>query len=233
MKKIAYTIICIFGMLSANAQVKVEYSAGYGCYKMSDMKGELGSILTELKTQYPLDIAITDNFPNYVTHSIGVSYILSKHELGANLTYQTTAGRLAYSDYSGVLVDKLTLNAYRIGLCYRYHFHQFKLSEKASISFYGELSPGIAFSNLKSKGYIKVDNTSIDLDDKYRIASDMVGFSVLPQIGGSLSLPYGIGIQGSAGYDFNMGESTKHNKDIKADWSGFRISGGISYLLPF
>lgn len=221
-------------MLSANAQINVEYSVGYGTYKMSEMNVELENVLIKLKKQYPLDIAITDKFPNYVIHCIGVSYLLSKHELGVNLAYQTTAGRLAYSDYSGVLVDKLTVNAYRVGVCYRYHFYQFKLSEKTNISFYGELSPELMLTNLKSKGYVKVDNAAkIDLEDNCLITSDMVGFAVLSQIGGSLSLPYGVGIHCSAGYDFDMIESPIKNKDIKVDWSGFRFSGGVSYLLPF
>lgn len=233
MKKIIYIIICIFASISANAQLKIEYSAGYGSYKMDDMKSQLTNIQTELKKQYPFDFAITDNFPSYVTHNLGVTYQLNKHEFGANLTYLTTAGRLAYSDYSGEIVDKLTLNAYRIGLLYRYHFYKIGISDKTNISFYGELSPAMTLTDLKTKGHIKVGNEQKDLDDKYKLDSDMTSFSVLPQLGINLNLPYGIGVHLSGGYDIDMGASMKQNKDAKVNWSGLRIGGGVSYKLPF
>lgn len=231
-KYIIFILICI-SSISANAQFKIEYSVGYGSYKMDDMKGQLSNIQTELKKQYPFDIAITDNFPNYVIHNFGIAYMQDKHEFGANLTYQTTAGRLAYSDYSGEIVDKLSLNAYRIGLLYRYHFYQIEFSDKTNISFYGELSPGMTLNSLKTKGHVKVGNDQKDLDDRYKLNSNMVGFSVLPQLGVNLNLPYGIGVHLSGGYDVDMGASLKGNKDVKVDWSGLRISGGISYQLPF
>lgn len=233
MKKTIYLIICLLITILANAQLKIEYSAGYGSYKMDDMKTQLSIIQTELKKQYPFDIAITDNFPSYIIQNAGVTFTLNKHEFGGNLTYLTTAGRLAYSDYSGEIVNKLTLNAYRVGLLYRYHFYQIKHRDKTNISFYGELSPGMTLTSLKTKGHVKVGSDQNDLDDKYKLNSDMTGFSVLPQLGVNLNLPHGIDIHLSGGYDIDMGASMKQNKNVKVDWSGLHISGGFSYQLPF
>lgn len=234
MKKTIYTIICLLIAISANAQFKIEYSAGYGSYKMDDMKTQLGNIQTELKKQYPFDITITDNFPSYVTHNAGVTYtLLNKHEFGANMTYLTTAGRLAYSDYSGEIVDKLTLNVYRVGLLYRYHFYQIGIGNKTNISFYGELSPGMTLTSLKTKGHMKVGNEQKDLDDKYKLNSDISSFSILPQLGANFNLPYGIGVHISGGYDIDIGASIEQPKDLKVNWSGLRVGGGVSYKLPF
>ena len=180
---------------SAKSQLKIEYSAGYGDYKMNDMKAELNAIQSDLKQQYPVDIGITDLFPAYVTHHIGATYLLTRHEAGIGFTYLTTAGKLAYSDYSAQLMNKLTLNAYRIGLLYRYHFYQLTVSNTIRLSFYGEVSPGLTFTRLKTKGYIRVGNELENLDDKYLINRNTKGFSALPQAGVNLKLPYGLGIE--------------------------------------
>ncbi|MCD7972019.1 MAG: hypothetical protein LUG18_05030 [Candidatus Azobacteroides sp.] len=224
--------ICLLPF-SVQSQIKIEYSVGYGNYKMDDMQTELINLQNTLKTQYPLDIDIIDNFPGYLTYHIAVIYGMQEHEAGADFTYLTTAGKLAYSDYSGEIMNKLALNAYRIGLLYRYHFYQIGTVNKVNLSFYGEVSPGITFTNVKVKGHIKTNDEFISLDNKYLTGSNITGFSVLPRVGANLRLPYGIGIHVAGGYDFQMGSTLKQNKDVRVDWSGLRLEGGVSYQLPF
>lgn len=231
MKKYIIIIATILLGLSAQAQFKVEYTVGYGDYKMGEMKDLLLDIQSDLKFQYPVDIAITDNFPSYVTHNLGVGYKLSKHEFGTNLTYLTTAGRMAYSDYSGEIVNKLTLNAYRVGAFYRYHFYQIGITNVTKISLFGELSPAITFTDIKTKGHIKVGNEINGLDERYRIRANTTGISILPQIGACLNLPSGLGVHIIAGYDIEMGAKFKQNKNIEVDWSGLRLGIGLSYRL--
>lgn len=231
MKKYILIIFVFILSISANSQIKIEYSVGYGDYKMDDMKPLLGIMEEFVKLKYPLDFATTDNFPNYVTHNIGITYTLKKHEMGANFTYLTTAGRFAYSDYSGEMIYKQILNGYRFGLLYRYHFFQVELGQKVNISFHGELSPGMTFSNFDTKAHIKVNNKLEDIDDEFKMNKhNTTGFSILPQIGANLNLPYGIGIHIAGGYDFEIGAKIK---DYKVDWSGLRLNGGVSYKLPF
>lgn len=233
MKNYILLIFICLPFVAAKSQLKVEYSIGYGQYKMDDMKSYLTELQNSIKSQYPLDVAVIDNFPSYVTHNVGIIYQLEKHGFGTNLTYLTTAGKLAYSDYSGEIMDKLTLNAYRVGLLYRYDFYQIQCGKKTNISFFGQLSPGITLTSLKTKGHIKTGNDQKDIDDKYKLNSNLTGFSVLPQLGVNLNLLYGLGVHISAGYDFEMGSNIKHDNNAKVDWSGLRLQGGISYQLPF
>ncbi|WP_433901951.1 hypothetical protein [Sphingobacterium puteale] len=233
MKKILYTFLFLSIAFISRGQIKVEYSIGYGNYKMEGMKTELIRIQEELKQQFPLSIAITDNFPGYVIHTAGINYKSGRHELGTNFTYLSTAGRLAYSDYSGELVDKINLNAFRIGMVYRSYFHQLALNKNNRLAFFAEVSPGLTFTKTKTKAYTKTAATEIKLDEKYGFNSTSTSLSVLPQLGLKYELPYGLGLHISGGYDIEMEGSLNQNENVKVDWSGVRIGGGFSYLLPF
>lgn len=234
MKKYIFTIIVCLVAISAKTQLKVEYSAGYGNYKMTDLSNEFTQMRDLLIDKYPFDLAIVDNFPGSVTNSVALSYLLKKHEIGLNFTYLTTGSKMVYSDYSGEIENKLTLNAFRLGLLYRYHFYNISIKENLALSFWGELSPALTLSDIKIKGHIKTDNESLELDNASRINSNLTGFSLLPQLGVNLDLPLNLGVHLSAGYDFEMGTKLKkEDKDVKVDWSGFRISAGVSYKLPF
>lgn len=92
-----------------------------------------------------------------MTHSLDATYYLKRHEFGLKGTYMTTGGKISYADYSGKYYEKLTLNGYRVGAMYRYHFLKSKLGN-LPLSFYGELSPAITFTSLKYKALLSFQN---------------------------------------------------------------------------
>ncbi len=234
MNKIFYTILFLCLSVTSRAQIKLEYTVGYGTYSMKSIKAELAQMQEDIKMNLPLDIVITDNFPGYVTHGGGLIFKMKKNEIGANFTYLTTAGRWAYSDYSGELVNKIGLNAYRIGLLYRNHFHTISLREKVNFSFFGELSPGLTMTKAKTENHVIANGDRLELDKRYNIDAKATNFSIMPQLGVNIGLSSGVGVHLSGGYDIEMnGALEKKNRSREVDWTGIRFGGGISYLLPF
>lgn len=228
-KKILFLLISLLWVMNIHGQKRIEYSAGYGEYKMDDMQAALSSIMDNLTSQFPFDIAVISNFPSYINHNAGLMYQLNKHEFGANVGYLSTAGKIAYSDYSGEIMGKLSLNAYRIGLVYRYHVYRVGLSRGTSVTFYGELSPGIIFTKLKSKEHVIVNGQSKDIDNAYNVNSSLTGFSVLPQVGISMNLPYGFGIRVYGGYDIESGSNVKEKKVRRSTGQAFE-SGEVYHI---
>ncbi|MDR2955744.1 MAG: hypothetical protein LBV43_11750 [Prevotella sp.] len=234
MKKHIFLItLFIIITLSAKSQFSVSYSAGYGSYEMGDMKNLLNNMANELGGQLPgIPVKVVDNFPGYVTHNLDLSYRIKRHEFGFRSTYMTTGGKIGYSDYTGEYSGKLTLNGYRIGLNYRYYVPVADFGKSGLLSFFAELSPGITFSNLKSKEYIYLNILEERQDTDDNIDMNANGVSLLPQIGVKWFLTPNIGIHVSGGYDFQLGSYFKYQgvkSNIKSDWSGLRINGGVSF----
>jgi len=232
MKKYILTLLLSIIMVSgAKAQFSVSYSAGYGDYKMNDMKDMMRSMLSSALSEYPqIPFAIVDNFPGYLNHTFDLSYKAGRHEAGIRFSYLTTGGKVAYSDYTGEYSGELTLNGYRIGLNYRFYIPVAETGKSGSVSLFAEMSPGITFSNLKSNEYMRIfthySKASEELDMKAN------GISLLPQVGAKWFITPLIGIHIGGGYDFQLGSRLKYQKQktyIKSDWTGFRFSGGISF----
>lgn len=228
-KYITFLLISVLFAVNIHAQKRIEYSIGYGEYRMTDMQAALTGMMDNLMSQFPFDVAVMSNFPGYITHNFGVTYELNKHEFGVNVGYITTAGKIAYSDYSGEIIGKLSLNAYRIGFVYRYHVYRIGLGSKTSLSFYGELSPGMVLTKLKSKEHVMVGGQLKYIDEPYNVNSTSTGFSLLPQIGINLNLPYRFGLRVHGGYDIETGSKVKEKDGIRIDWSGLRFGGGVSF----
>ncbi len=234
MKKYIFILFlsCIV-VLNAKAQFSAGYSVGYGSYQMDDMKQVLKNMLNELRGQLPdIPVAVVDNFPGYVTHSLDLGYRIKNNEIGLRGTYLTTGGNVAYSDYSGEYSGKLTLNGFRIGLNYRYYIPATDFGKLGSLSLFAELSPGITFSKLKSKEYIRIFDQQENSDEDLNLNAN--GISLLPQIGAKWFINNRIGVHIGAGYDFQLGSHFTYQgvkSTLKSDWSGIRINAGVSVTL--
>lgn len=221
MKKYIVLTLLILSAATIKSQVTISYSAGYGDYNMSKMKDLLQDRLSLISPQ--IDARIVDKFPGYVTHTIDVTFddLKEGHQVGLKFSYLTTGGKTHYSDYSGQYYEKLTLNGYRIAGLYRYTFASLPALKTCKLSFFGELSPGLIFSKLDYEGLMGEEHI------KDNLSSNMTGFTILPQVGANLRLPYGIGIHLTGGYDFEFGSKTVTKE--RANWSGIRLNGGVSY----
>jgi len=228
MKKYISIFLFIVSVHLSVAQVSVTYSLGYGDYKMSDMKDLLNERFSSVKP-FIGKIKVLDNFPGYLTHNIDASYHLKMHEMGVTFTYLTTGGKLGYSDYSGEYEEKMTLKGYRMGLFYRYNFTEISLTNSTAITFFGDISPALIISDLTYNGYLRIGDEITSSEEE--ISGNSTNFSILPQFGIKLKIPYNLSFIISAGYDFNLKGELNNKANTKIDWSGLRAKCGISYTL--
>ena len=77
-----YIILFLVTTLGVNAQFSVSYTAGYGSYKMGDMKKLLESAFQMEQGTMPAGLRIVDNFPAYVTQSVDFTYKRDRMEWG-------------------------------------------------------------------------------------------------------------------------------------------------------
>lgn len=73
---------------------------------MGDVKNLLNTKLQTVNEDLP-SARIVANFPNYMTHSFGLNYVYNQEEFGFQITYLTTGGKIAYSDFSGNIPTNL------------------------------------------------------------------------------------------------------------------------------
>lgn len=227
MKKVTFILFIILFSFQARAQFTVNYSFGYGTYKMNDMQDILKTALDQMNGTYPgLDARIVDNFPGYITHSLDLGYLLKQHEFGLRGSFLTTGGKISRADYSGEYEETLTLTGIQLKLYYRNYFYTSRINNNSSLSLFGELSPGIIFSKMKTGGHLTLDNQTQQMD---QVKVNGTNFSVSPQVGIKYNLTPHIGFLISSGYDFNFGSDVDKLGGNKIDWSGFRVNGGVSY----
>lgn len=214
--------------ITAVAQLNVSYSAGYGSYEMGDMRNMLDQSLSALKNQMPEGIKITDNFPGYITHNIDLAYRLNRHELGLKGSYFSSGGKIAYADYSGRYHEKLLLDAYRVGLMYRFQF----LKAGNLFSLYGELSPGVTFSNLEYDALFELPDYDIkETDPGTELGTIKTGYSLQPMLGIQVHPIRHLFLHAGAGYDVEFGAKFNKNKHLSAEWSGIRLQIGLGITL--
>lgn len=230
-KYIAAALLALSTIMAANAQISIAYSVGYGDYRMDDMQHLLDISLSSLKPHLPLGVRITDRFPGYITHNIDAAYRLKRHEIGLKGTYMTTGGKIAYSDYSGRYYEKLTLNGFRLGMMYRFHFVKTQIGN-LPLSFYGEISPAVTFTDLAYKTLLELPDYDVhETNPNDNVSTKETGFSIQPLIAAQLLLTRNFFISCSGGYDFEFGAklSTTNNM-LRVDWSGFRGNLGTGFV---
>ena len=236
MKKL-FILFCIsFLFIQLKAQVTVNYSLGYGTFKMDDMVDLQKSILKDNSISR-LGIKTLDAFPSNYVHSINIGYRFDyKHEIGLKSSYYTTGGKLSKADYSAEYEMNFILNGYREGLYYRnYFFNKMKNNHRPLFSLFGEISPSILFSEVKQKEIFVVNEgisnedkvVLIDINEKY----NNISLAFLLQIGFKYIVTSHIETEVTFGYDLAPGSRIVELQDEpKTDWSGTRMNLGISYV---
>lgn len=230
MKKIIFTSLFVLTSYCAMAQFSINYSVGYGSYKMGDMKNFVEDMQSYVEGQYPgLKTVIVDNFPAYVTHSLDIGYKYKVHEFGIKGGFYSTGSKISFQDYSGEYEANVLINGYKTGLYYRNYFFNNKIGKKSLLSLFGEISPSAIISRTKITSHLTVFDQLLESE---KTAIHKVDFAVLPQVGVRYNIIPQVGVQLTAGYEVSFGERAyKLDGNPRIDWSGFRASGGITVSL--
>ncbi|MDD4192073.1 MAG: hypothetical protein PHI28_12125 [Mangrovibacterium sp.] len=223
-------VLLVTTSFSVKAQFSISYSAGYGTYAMKDLKTLMRTAYEQMSPALPPGTRITDNFPGYLTHTLDGTYVLKRHEMGLKASYLTTGGIIAYSDYSGKYEEKIIVSGYRIGLLYRFNTFISDIGN-SSLSLFAEFSPAATFSQLKYEASLDFPESGTHEEAPDNLSTNETGWSLQPLLGCRLSVTRHVSFFISTGYDFQFGTRLSTTNDYyRADWSGFRLNGGLTWL---
>lgn len=198
-----------------------EYTAGYGTYKLNDIRSEQNLMLNSY------GLKATDCFPGYITHSVAFGFVSGHHYSGSSFSYITTGGRLHRADYSGSYTVDMILNGYRLGAFYRYYYE----TGFAPLYIYLQLGSGVLFSNLRILEKVNIYSESAEETNNLKGA----GIYLEPSIGVNYHLTKWLNLSLGGGYEADFLGTLKFSgqkTQIKANWNGLRLYGGIIFILP-
>lgn len=219
--------ICLEAMAQSNisAVVEVNYNT-YSHDNLSDFQQELSDDIDEV------NLRVNDDFGANVGYTVGVK--VEDLDTQFFFSYNSTGGKLSYSDYSGIIRITQLLKAYTVGGEY-----QFPLTKKESKDqFYLGGRGMINYSALDLKSYSKIEESESSESIDFNSVELGVGIRFIYELPISV-----VRLRLNAGYDLLFGgdfwfsedrEYTLENnkgEGVKTGWSGFRT--GIGVMVPF
>jgi hypothetical protein len=226
MKKFLIILLLYYPIDTYSQGWSFEYSAGYGTYKLTDIKNLQHSMLDNSMLNY-YGLKETDCFPGYIIHSVALGYVAGSHHFGAGFSFFTTGGRLHRADYSGSYTVDMIMNGNRLGAFYRYNIN----SKAPDLNFYLQLGSGIMFSNLKMKEQVIIYSES-KVDTEHL---NGLGIYLEPVIGAKYCFTNWLNLSLGGGYEADFLGTLKLSEQetqLKARWNGLRLYGGIIFILP-
>jgi len=229
-------LVCISSGRLVAQSIDLSVMPIYGSYDMTNMKTyqdeQAGNIYDSLGT-YPKKMY---DFPPYWGLNINAGFNKNRHQFSLTLNYNTTGGRLSYSDYSGIIkIDKL-VNCKGISGGYSFAIIQ---SEKIQTLLGFEV--GVNFSTLKEENIVAIYISDEETNEVNKYRSQQI--TLIPEVSIAYFPIKNIFIKVSAGYSRQISTSKQLNKepnqklelvdesgkDVTLDWSGFRLGAGIGY----
>lgn len=219
--------ICLEAMGQNNISVLVEVNYNtFSHDELSDFQQELSDDIEEV------NMRVNDDFGANVGYTFGVK--VEDLDTQFFFSYNSTGGKLSYSDYSGTIRITQLLKGYTVGSEY-----QFPLTnEESKDQFYLGGRGLISYSTLDLKSYSEIqENRSTESID---FNSVEVGLGIRFIYDLPISV---VRLRLNAGYDLLFGGELRFSEDrelmlenqkgdrVKTGWSGFR--SGIGVVVPF
>ena len=205
--------------------IEINYNT-FSHNRLRDFQQELSDDIDEVNLQ------TNDDFSSNVGYSIGIK--VEDINTQFFVSYNSTGGKLSYSDYSGIIRLTQLLKGYTVGGEY-----QFKLSNDGSKEmFYFGTRASINYSELDLESYSKIsDNVSRESID-FKSIDIGLGVRFIYDIPISIvKLRFNIGYDVMIGGDLKFKENNDFSLEddggdrVRTGWSGFR--SGIGIVVPF
>lgn len=203
----------------------------YGTYDQSDLKNFQKELYSDAVDVLGVPFKITDEFPGYYGLQINANLINKKIVYGLQINLRSTAGRTAYSDYSGYYNIDSYLNGYEILSQVGTEVDNLK-----SIDFLLKAKLGVGFSNYLLESNFKItdspiqqDNISFNSTNLILGAESKLRVRLFKAFYSELNLGYDLNMLGKLKYSSN---SKYHlinnaNNEVLTNWSGIRIGIGF------
>ena len=225
MKKIIKIFIIVISLSSYSQQGKLFFETNYNTFSHSSLK----QFQEEFKTDIaPIPVKTVDDFPANIGFTLGYEIVESKTAIF--LGYNTTGGKLSYSDYSGIIRLEESLNGITFGGIYYVNLNKEKQDFKIGFKGFG------MYSSLNLNSYSEI-GTNIQQDN---IDFQSFDFGIGAQLNYEYPLSFFI-IRANIGFDVVLGGKLKFKdnneahlinnsgEDVKTGWSGLRTGVGIAF----
>lgn len=214
---------CLYGQ-----KFQLYGSVGVGSYQYNDLK----TFFEEQRAKMQVDAKVVNNFPAYVTFSGGARVKLKTISCGLEFSYGSTGGRIAYSDYSGYLLEDMVVNQYSFALTPSYQFF-----EKGPFKLSVGLDLRLVQHDLRLQ-YLQLVGTTKVADDRAKYKALTPAFR--PRIQFEWQLIKHLSLLASAGYEYqvpvnNKSTDSQHtaltagSRTATVSGGGLRADIGVGY----
>lgn len=224
----------LFGYSFSHSQeFNIGISTGLGSYGMWDLKEVQDDLLNEIDIP---NLAVTESFPSFFTFGVNLDLLYSNYTITFLSRYESTGGRISYSDYSGSYSYDQLAKQLLIGIGFKKYSSKGFLSSISTLRTYFEIKSGAAFSFITFIEEVRIgtgdQDQSLDLEETAAFVEPSFG----------ISIPYGnISIEPYAGMHIAPFKSGLHlagepdaklqdnNGNIHSEWFGVRI--GVNVMI--
>jgi hypothetical protein len=220
-----YIYLLVFISINAfSQQGKIFIETNYNTFSHSSLSDFQQEFKADLN---PVPLKTVDDFPANIGFTVGYEIIDSN--VAFFLGYNSTGGKLSYSDYSGVVRLEESLNAITIGGIYYVNLNPENNNFRVGFRGFSMIS------SLNIDSYSKIEN-SIQ-EESIDFKSFDVGF------GAQLNYEYPFSffiIKANIGFDLVLGNKlifsdnneahliNNSNEEVKTGWTGLRTGLGIA-----
>ncbi|WP_157831432.1 hypothetical protein [Confluentibacter flavum] len=223
MKIKAVVIFIIYSSICYSQSGNIFLEFNYNTFSHTSLKSFQQEFIKDIPE---IPIQVNDNFPSNIGFTLG--YKVGKINTSLFFSYNSTGGKISYSDYSGVIRITQPLDAYTFGGEYQINFSKNKEGFSLGLRAFSMLS------NLTVENYTQILNNITD--EKVKLQSINFG------LGGRLIYEYPVSffiIKASLGFDITFGGTLKfkenndfylennNGEEVKSNWSGLRTGLGV------
>ena len=221
----AFVCLNIQAQNNISAIVEVNYNT-FSHNSLKDFQQQLRNDINEV------NLEVNDDFGANIGYSFGIKV----EDINAQFfaSYNSTGGKISYSDFSGLIRVTQLLKAYTLGGEY-----QIKLSNDNSKKvFYFGARGFVNFTQLDLESYSKISdivtNETIDFNSiDFGIGARLIYDIPISVVKLRLNLGYDLMLGGELKFKENSDFYLEDNQGdaVKTGWSGFR--SGIGIVVPF
>lgn len=224
LNKFLFFFLCLISFSSFSQKGKIFIETNYNTYSHSSLSSFQKELSNDLDPRIP--ITTTDDFPGHIGFTLG--YEITSIKTSFFISYNSTGGKISYSDYSGVIRLEQPLSSITLGGMYHLNLDK---QENFKIGFKGFTM----FSKLAIKSYNQIGTSAT----KNELSLSSVDFG----IGTSIIYEYPISffiIRANIGFDLTFGGKlnfdsidnahliNRSGKPVNTGWTGFRSGLGIA-----
>lgn len=222
-----FSVICCSSSSLFCQEISVGMGSGMATFTMSDLKEYNDDIFPEF------DAKLVSDFPPFLYFQPRFKFTWLRFSFSVEYTYLSTGSRISAKDYSGEYLFDMMVHSNNAGIVLGWELMRQKKGRMIAA-----MKSGFAFSGLKTKYYLELQNSVISEITKNLTALHYFfepcleySYFVLPKI--SLSL--------HTGYYFDIGDkpfktdftltNPENRNGVGPDWKGFRIGIGLNYAI--